>query len=162
MRKYLSIGTSATLAAVFTHGLVFSAMDLNEPLSIWTYQGFFRHLLLATERLWSFAHGWQPMSHIRDFGRFYAPAVHLICPLIGFLLFWVMSRHKVGINLWKPMAIALLLTVPSSLLTQMPAYSLPWIEVARTLLIVWLMVRSVGGIRGIRSHSPIAESPATA
>lgn len=51
MRKYLSIGTSAAVAAVFTHGLVLSAMDLNESLPIWTYQGFFQHLPLATDRL---------------------------------------------------------------------------------------------------------------
>jgi hypothetical protein len=147
MRRSRSIGTSAAVAAVLTHGVVFSAVNLNEPLPISTYQGFFQHILLATERLWSYAHGWQPMSHIHDFGRFYAPAVHLICPLIGFALFWVISRHKVGINFWKPLAIALLLTIPSSFIALAPRYALPWVEVARTVLIVLSMVWSVGAIR---------------
>ena len=157
-----SIGTSAAVAAVFTHGMVFSAVNLNEPLPISTYQGFFQHMLLATERLWSYAHGWQPMSHIRDFGRFYAPTVQLICPLIGFALFWILSRHKVGINFWKPMAIALLLTIPSGYIALVPGYALPWVEVARTILIVLLMVWSVGAIRISMPHTSTTESLSTA
>ena len=147
MRRSGSIATSAAVAAVFTHGMAFSGLNFNGPLPISTYKGFFQHMLLATEWLWSYAHGWQPMSHIRDFGRFYAPMVHLICPLIGFALFWMISRHKVGINCWKPIAIALLLTIPSSFVAQAPRDVLPWLEVARTLLIVWLMVWSVGPYR---------------
>jgi hypothetical protein len=127
--------------------MVFSGMNLNAPLPISTYQGFFQHMLLATERLWSYAHGWQPMSHIHDFGRFYAPAVHLICPLIGFALFWITSRHEVGINFWKPLAIALLLTIPPSVSDLVPSYAVPWVEGARTILIVLLMGWSVGAIR---------------
>ena len=147
MRKSRSIGTSAAVAAVFTHGMVFSAVNFNEPLPVSTYQGFFRHILLATERLWSYAHGWQPMSHIHDFGRFYAPLVQLTCPLIGFVLFWVLSRHKVGFNFWKPMAIALLLTIPSGYIELVPGYTLPWVETARTVLVILLMAWSVGAIR---------------
>src|SRR5580700_277255 len=111
MDRAKSIGTSLAVAAVFTHGMVFSGMNLDEPLPISTYQGFFRHMLLAIERLWSYAHGWQPMSHIDDFGHFYANTVHLICPLIGFALFWIVSRHKVSITFWKPMGIVLLLAI---------------------------------------------------
>ena len=114
MDRAKSIGTGAAVAAVFTHGMVFSGMYLNELLPVSTYQGFFQRMLFAAERLWSYAHGWQPMSHIRDFGGFYAQTVHLICPLIGFALFWIVSRHKVGIKVWKPLAIALLLTIPPS------------------------------------------------
>jgi hypothetical protein len=166
MRRSISIGTGAAVAAVFTHGTVFSAMNLNVPLPISTYQGFFQHMLLATERLWSYAHGWQPMSHIDDFGRFYAHTVHLICPLIGFALFWIVSRHKVGIKFWKPIGIALLLTVPPGFIALAPFYALglkePWVEVVRTLLIVLLMVWSVGAIRISKFHAPTTESPATA
>lgn len=166
MRRSISIGTSAAVAAVFTHGAVFSGMYMNGPLPISTYQGFFQHMLLATERLWSYAHGWQPMSHIHDFGRFYAQTVHLICPLIGFALFWIVSRHKVGINFWKPIGIALLLTIPPSFIALAPFYALglkePWVEVVRTLLIVLLMVWSVGAIRISKPHTPTTESLATA
>jgi len=166
MRRSIAIGTSAAVAAIFTHGMVFSAMYLNELLPISTYQGFFQHMLFATEALWSYAHGWQPMSHIRDFGRFYAQTVHLICPLLGFALFWIASRHKVGINFWKPIGIALLLTIPSSSIVLAPFYALgfkePWVEVVRTLLIVLLMVWSVGAVRFFKPHIPTTESLAAA
>ncbi|MGA3017540.1 MAG: hypothetical protein ABSF62_10515 [Bryobacteraceae bacterium] len=165
MRRSISIGTSAAVAAVFTHGMVFSGMNLNGPLPISTYQGFFQHMLLTTERLWSHAHGWQPMCHIDDFGRFYAQTVHLICPLIGFALFWIISRHKVGINFWKPMAIALLLSIPPGFIALAPLYawvSKTWVEVARTLLIVSLMLWSAGAIRISKPHTPTTESLAAA
>jgi hypothetical protein len=32
-------------------------VNLNEPLPISTYQGFFQHMLLGVERLWSYLHG---------------------------------------------------------------------------------------------------------
>lgn len=147
MRKSWSIGTSAAVAAVFTHGVVSSAVNFNPSLPVSTYQGFFRHILVATERLWSYAHGWPPMSHIRDFGSFYAPVVQLTCPLIGFALFWILSRHKVGIKVWKSLAIALLLTIPPTISTLAPGYATPWVEAARTILVVLLMVWSVGAIR---------------
>ena len=162
MDRARSIGTGAAVAAVFTHGMVFSGMYLNELLPISTYQGFFQRMLFATERLWSYAHGWQPMSHIRDFGSFYAQTVHLICPLIGFALFWIVSRHKVGIKVWKPLAIVILLTIPPSFSTLAPGYATPWAEAARTFLIVLLMVWSVGAIGISRPHMPTTESLATA
>jgi hypothetical protein len=97
------------------------------------------------------------MSHIRDFGQFFAPTVQLICPLIGFALFWIFSRHKVGISLWKPVAIALLLTVPTGYIDLVPGNALPWVEVARTILVVLLMVWSVGALRTSGPHtSPLA------
>src|SRR5204863_9667493 len=112
-----------------------------------TYQGFFQELALATERLWSYGHGWAPMSHIRDFGQFYAPMVQLICPLIGFTLFLVLSRHKVNTGCWKPLAVALVLCLPTRYLAPVPVYALAWVEVARTMLVLSLMMWSAGVIR---------------
>jgi hypothetical protein len=158
---------SAAVAAVWTYGMVFSGMYFKEdPLPVSAYQGFFRQVLLTTERLWSYAHGWQPMSHIRDFGRFYAPMVQLICPLIGFGLFWLISRHKVGINVWKPMGIALLLALPPAELALAPFYAMglaeQGVQVVRTLFIVLLMMWSVGAIRIVsKHHARTAESLAT-
>jgi hypothetical protein len=156
MRRSGSLGTSAAAAAVITHGMVFSAVNLNEHLPISTYRGFFQYMLLATERLWSYAHGWQPMSHIRDFGHFYAPTIQLICPLIGFALFWILSRHNVGIEVWKPLAIVLLPAIAPGFSDLAPGYAIPWVEVARTILIVLLMVWSVGaiGISNLRPRPP--------
>jgi hypothetical protein len=160
----MAIGTGAAVASILTHGMVSSGMHLNEPLPISPYQGFFRYVLLATERLWSYAHGWQSMSHIDEFGRFYAQTVHLICPLIGFALYWVISRHKVGINFWKPVAIAFISASPLCLETVVPLLKLGlgvlWSEMACTLLIVLSMVLSVRAFR--KSQAPAAGSLATA
>jgi hypothetical protein len=117
---------------------------------------------LATERLWSYAHGWQPMSHIRDFGYFYAPTIQLLCPLIGFALFRIVSRHKAGMNVWRPLAIAMLLAIPPTLSDMAPRDATPWVEAARTILIVLLMGWSVGAIRVPKPHTKTEESLATA
>lgn len=143
MRTSISIGISGALAAVFTHGLVSSAMYFDQDLPPVTYQGFFQQILLATERLWSHAHGWPPLSHIQDFGHFYAPVVQLVGPLVGFALFWIMSRHKVGVDLWKPVGIALLLDI--SLFSFGSAE--PSVQAFRTAFVVILMVWSVGAVR---------------
>jgi hypothetical protein len=158
MDRARSIVTGTAVAAVFTHGMVFSAMYFRELLPISTYQ----RMLFATERLWSYAHGWQPMSHFRDFGSFYAQTVHLICPLIGFALFWIVSRHKVGINAWKPLVIALLLTIAPSFSDLVSGYAIPWAEAARTVLIVLLMVWSVGAFKLSKPRISTHESLATA
>ena len=159
MDRARAIGTGAVVAAVITHGIVFSAMFFNEVLPISTYQRFFQQIVIAAERLWSYAHGWQPMSHMRDFGGFFALMVHLICPLIGFAVFWMLSRHKVGTKVWKPLAIALLLDVPPVLSSLTFG---PCCEAARTVIIVLLMAWSVGAIRLSRSHIFPTKSLATA
>ena len=167
MRRSISIGASAAVSAVHTHGMVSSALNLNERLAISTYHGFFQHVLFAMDRLWSYAHGWQPMSHIETFGHFYAHTVDLICPLIGFSLFWMISRRKVGSEFWKPIGIALLLTFPPGSIAFLPIYyalglRYPWFEVVRTLLVVLSMAWSVGAIRISAPHTSATESPATA
>ena len=153
-------------AALLTHGMVYSALDLSEALPISTYKGFFQHLLFAIERLWSYVHGWQPMSHIEAFGRFYALTVHLLCPLIGFALFWTISRYNVGRNIWKPTAIALLLLTPLQQVILTPLLALgvgeSWAETTRTLLLVLAMVWSVGAFRMFRPKAPAAASLAAA
>jgi len=161
MRGSIAIGISAGIASVFTHGMVFSAVNFNDPLPVPPYQGFFRHLVLATERVWSYTHGWPPLSHIRDFGPFYAPAVELGCPLLGFALFRMLSREKVGTNVWKPLAIAALLSMAPDVLSGASAAALPWWEAARTAAIVFAMAWSVGAIRlfpGSRALAPGARS----
>ena len=151
MRRPVAIATGAAVAALLTHGMVYTAMDLTEPLPILSYQGSFQHALFAMERLWSQVHGWESMSHIEYFGLIYSRTVHLLCPLIGFGLFWIISRHKVGPKLWRPLAMALILTTPLNAITLAPFRALgfggPWPEVGRTLVIVLAMVGSVGGFR---------------
>ena len=138
MRRIASLGVSAAVAAVVTHGTVYSGFYFNEYDPSSSYQGFFRQVLLATERLWSFANGWQPLSHFQDFGQFVAPAVHLVYPLIGFALFLALARHRPGSNIWKPaVVLVLLMTLPNTT---------PWVEALRSVLAVGLMAwSSLGG-----------------
>lgn len=161
MRRSISIGASTAVAAALTHGVVLSAARFDEHLPISTYQGFFWHIVSAVERLWSSAHGWPPMSHIRDFGWFFAPTVQLFCPLVGFALFCAISRHRVGTGVWKPVGIALLLAIPNGYIGLIPAGALPWMEAARTVLVVLFMVWSVGGL-GIYRNTSAIQSLATA
>jgi CDP-diglyceride synthetase len=157
MRRSISIGMSAVAAAVFTHGMVYSAMNFSGPLPVSTYQGFFQQIMLVTERLWSYAHGWQPLSHIRDFGHFYAPVVQLICPLIGFTIFWILSRRRLSLAFWPALTIAFLLAVPLGFVLPVSGPGLPWLEVARTLFLVLLMVWSAerfGSLRGRLRRAP--------
>jgi hypothetical protein len=175
MRKSISIGTGAAAAGILAHGMVFSVMNQGlvvlsainwaEPLPISTYRGFFQHAWLVMARLWSYAHGWPSASHIPD-GQAYAATVRLLCPLIGFALFWIISRHHVGTNVWKPIIIALLVTaLPHFIVAPaVRAWGLhhPWIELTRTLLALFLMVWSVGAIGISKPHAPTSESLATA
>jgi hypothetical protein len=142
--------------------MVLSAVNFDEPLPISSYQGFFQIFAAVTERLWSYAHGWQPTSHIRDFGHFYAPMVQLLCPLVGFAIFLVISRHKVGTNFWKPLAAALLLAIPTGYIGLVPGYAIPWVEAARTILMVLVMVWSVGGFGTPMTHTSTTDSMAAA
>ena len=52
------------------------------------------------------------------------------------------------------MAIGLLLTIPSGYIALVPGYTLPWVEAARTILVVFLMAWSVGAIRISKSGTP--------
>lgn len=133
-RGWKALAASAAAAAAVTYGLVVSAVNFNDSLAV----PFFRQILIATEWLWSHAHGWEPMSHIRDFGTFYAPFVELTCPLAGFAFFCLLSGHRVRRNCWKPLSIALLS------LAFVPTSSFPSVEAARTVGVLLLMVSSVG------------------
>jgi hypothetical protein len=98
--------------------------------------------------LWSNVHGWPSLSHIDEFGIFYARAVRFICPVIGFALFLILSRHNTGWNIWKPMMIASLLLTPLQMLALNPLSLLGLgtavAESARTLVVVLLMAWSIG------------------
>src|SRR5690348_7158919 len=95
MRKFLAVASGAATAAVLTHGFVYAGIrlaSLNPPMS--TYTGFFQNALFAIWRLWSRAHGWEPvmtgreLSHLEQFGGFFGHAVLFACPLLGLSIFW--------------------------------------------------------------------------
>jgi len=149
LRRSIPAGIGAAMASFLAHGMWVGVENLAYVAPISTYGGFWQHVTIAMERLWSHAHGWQSMmvehpevpDHAWRFGRAYAQTLHLGCPLIGFALYWIISRHRVGIQAWRPLAIALVLDYRMFF----PNPVTPQFEVQRTMLAVLLMVWSVGG-----------------
>jgi uncharacterized membrane protein len=166
MRKAVSITGGSLVAAVLTHGLVYSGMRLDGPLSPLSYRGMFQDAVLTIWNAWNFLHGWPiGRNHVEEFGRHcLAPFVLFVCPMIGFVLFTVIAKQKVGWQWWKPATIAAVLTAVS-MLVQNPlrllGVDLALAETARAVFVFILMVWSVGGIplpktRRLRSARSVA------
>src|SRR5580704_7218959 len=115
MSKRISIALASAFAAVLTHGAVSSGLHLESSklMPPYTYQGLFARALMSVWRLWDHTHGWMPMSHVEEFGRFYAGLVLLTCPLIGFGIFCFVSRQHVSGQFWKPLAVAIVFATPA-------------------------------------------------
>jgi len=166
MRKLAAIASGAAVAGVTTHGFVYSGMrlgPLNPPFS--TYSGLFQNALFGIWRLWSCAHGWEPvmtgrqLSHAEGFGHFFAHAVILACPLLGFCIFCLAAGQRVGWQCWKPVVLALAFPL-DELIRQVfrsAGLSEPLAEAARAIVVFLLMLSSVGAIR-IRKPAPASQS----
>jgi Na+-transporting methylmalonyl-CoA/oxaloacetate decarboxylase beta subunit len=105
----------------------------------------------------------QPFTHADEFGRFYAAFVFLLCPLIGFAIFWLGSKHRIGGQLWKPLAIATIFATPLERLMRSGfstiGLDMLWGEVIRTALVLLLMIWSVGAMRNHSAiHDPVRVS----
>ncbi len=152
MRKALAISSGSIVAMVSTHGLVYSGIQLDpsKPLPLSTYAGLFERILLSVWRAWNALHGWQPMSHADEFGRFLALATFLLCPLLGFLAFWLASRLTLPGTWWKPLAIAIAFATPLQLVLSGAFRSIGMdtaqAEAARALVVFLLMAWSIGAI----------------
>ena len=95
-------------------------------------------------------------THIDQFGRFYAHTVELICPAMGFALFWMLARRKVAALLWRPLA---MVTVAALLPVGRLGLVEPWFEVARTLVVITAMMWSVGAFQsGAAAEIPMSVS----
>jgi hypothetical protein len=171
MANRVSIALALLLAALLTHGIVYSVesgrMESSLRMPVGTYQGFFAGVLVKTWNTWSRAHGLEPMSilsasmethsvngirRVEQFSRFYSRSVFLICPLLGFGLFWLASRRKIGLQVWKPLAIAILFSTPlqaliSDVVFRSLGVSRPMAEAGRAMVVLLLMMWSIGGIR---------------
>lgn len=164
MRKLISAVFGASVAAAGTHGFVSAGIRLGAPHS-GTYQGAFEQALLALWRLWSHAHGWEPLmdgrhlSHVEEYGRFVAPVVLVGWPLLGFAVFWLMSRCALGRHWWRPLAIVI--AVPLGEVFHMAFRSVgldePVAEAARSAVVFLLMVASIGAV-GFRAGSPVPDT----
>ena len=104
------------MTGLLTHGFVYAGINLDRMRPITSYQGFFQHMILLIEAFWSKAHGWEPMSHIDSFGRWFADAVHFGCPTIGLIAFCLISRSRIGRTWWKPVMVAAAFTAMANVL----------------------------------------------
>jgi hypothetical protein len=153
VRKSLAISAGVTLAVLLTHGMVYSGihLDPSKPLPPSTYQGFFDNILLSIWNLWRRVHGWEPISHVEEFGSFYGHAVLLVCPLLGFGVFALASQQKVSWQLWKPLAIAAAFATPlqQGIRHGLMAAGLDeaLVEAGRAAIVFLLMAWSIGAIR---------------
>src|SRR5579862_9894045 len=138
MAKRISIGAALALSAILTYGLVNTATHITVPLSELRTQGIFAGILADTWDAWSDVRGVPPFTHADEFGRFYAAFVFLLCPLIGFAIFWLGSKHRIGGQLWKPLAIATIFATPLERLMRSGfstiGLDMLWGEVIRTAL----------------------------
>jgi hypothetical protein len=164
MARRTSIVLALAFTAVLTHGIVYSSIHLlNSSVMLpSTYQGGFAKLCIATWGAWAHVYGFTPMSRMNDFGRFYYRFLTLACPLLGFGMFWLGSRHKIGGQLWKPLAIAIVFIPLGGLFSggfTVIGLSRPAAEAARAVVVLLLMIWSVGAIQISRWGQKAIEGP---
>lgn len=152
MRKRIGLGVGAVIAALPTHGFVYSGIRLSKPLSAFTYEGAFQRVILSLWHAWTGIHGQAPMSHADDFGTFMAHLVFFVCPALGFAFYALVTDQRMSWQWWKPLAIAF--ATPLQQAIRQPLLSLglnePWAEAARAVVVFVLLVVSIHGFR-IRS-----------
>ena len=105
MRKIIPITAGGLVAAVLTHGIVSSGLNLTgvERLLLYTYRGFFSHVIFAIWRLLALAHGLAsisilnaPVKDLELFGRFFAFFCLFTFPLIGLALSASLSSQRIS------------------------------------------------------------------
>ena len=155
----MSLIAGALAAVGLAHGLVYAGIHFDRSPPALSYYGLCREVLVAVDWVWSKAHGWPPLSHIDEFGRFYAGAVHVGCPLIGFILFWLVSRYRMGSKIWKPLAIVAVSAPLDTLAYRFldPAMREPWSEMLLALIVFGLMAGSVGAFPVFRQTTAAPE-----
>jgi len=103
---------SLALAVACVALLAFGLTSAGESPGTSAEQGLFPSLFNATRAVWARANDVEPLSHPDEFGQFYFRLVWWTCPLIGFFVFRLGSGQKLGRQVWKPLAIAILFAIP--------------------------------------------------
>lgn len=181
MRKSISVTAGCLVAAVLTHGLVSSGVNLTgaDRLSFFTYRGFFTHVIFGFWRLWALVRGSTSDSilharpdELEPFGRFLAITVLLTFPLIGFAVSAFSSRQRICWQWLCPLAIATILALWDVLIPihvyelrhitlRQPFVSLgigvEFAEASRAIVVTLLMLWSVGGLqpRKLQGQDPV-------
>jgi hypothetical protein len=145
----LVAGIAALLfTPMVTFGLVDAARHFEawKLMSIFTYQGFFAYLYGLIWAAWCDLHGFAPFSHLDEFAPFFTRSLFLGIPLIGFGMFWLASGYKIGRDVWKPVAVALIFSTPLEGLIygvfQAVGLSVAAAEAARAMVVVLFMIAS--------------------
>lgn len=99
------------------------------------------------------------LSHVEEYGRFLARLVLMGWPVLGFVVFWLLSRCEVGRRWWKPLLIVIALPLGDVLHMGFRSAGLdePLAEAVRSALVFLLMAASVGAI-GFRAGSPVPDA----
>lgn len=134
MKKVIGPIAAIAITTILTHGFVFAGMYLERELPPDSYQGIFQNLVLALFRGWNQATGTPPLSHAAEFGRVFTPAIVLLLPLLGFAVFWLLSRQRITGRIWMPLAIVVM-AMPLSKLIQSE-----WYEAARSGFVLLIMI----------------------
>ncbi len=156
MNRRLSFIIGGVFAGLLTFGFVSAGCRMDPGAA--GYQAFFQSTILFIESLWSKAHGWQPLSHIRNFGPWFAKAVHLGCPILGYAVFALFGRLRTRLTVWKPLGIAALCTGLYALILPhgfpLSVLWLPWAEAAFVMSVFSLMIWSSGVLPAITPSPP--------
>lgn len=99
------------------------------------------------------------LTHVEEYGRFLARLVLMGWPVLGFVVFWLLSRCEVGPRWWKPLVIVTALPLGEALHMAFRSAGLdePLAEAVRSALVFLLMAASVGAI-GFRAGSPVPDA----
>ena len=156
MRKTVAIGAGATIAAVLTHGFVYSGSNLNGWLPPRTYHGIFQNVIQSAWDLWNYVHGWPSgQNHAYEFGRQFFGFVIFGCPMLAFGVFALAARLRLGWRWWRPVTVAVAMTVPAMAFYN-PLRTLGLdqasAETVRALVVYALMVWSAGALPSPKIH----------
>ncbi len=138
------------------------AVDSSQLASSPDAQGLSTGLLTAVWNVWARAQGFEPKSHVEEFGNFYLRFVWLICPLVGFAVFWMDSRREIGPRFWLALAIGVVSALsPLGLPLTRVFLTLGVVaaETLRCLSVLFLMIWSSGAIRLVGRSPDLAKQP---
>lgn len=161
MRERAALGLSLAVAALLAFGLTQSAarsVNILSPvmyglpgasthpsdeLHVRSSSTLFADLVMMSWDEWATVRGFEPLTHVEQFGTFYLHCLWLFGPLVSFGIFTLISKRTIWRGLWWPLSIAGMLTiVPHAwLLTRFfLVLGVAGAEAARCMVVVALMI----------------------
>ena len=163
MRERVALGISLTVAGMLAFGLTQSAarsVNVLSPasygLSTLSYQPDEPHvvsrstlpadLVMMGWHEWAAFRGFEPLTHVQEFGSFYLQCLWLLGPVVSFGIFALISRQRSGRWLLGPLSVAGFLAIlPEAwrLTRLFLVFGVAGAEAARCVLVVVLMIGSI-------------------